>query len=111
MLQILEKIILAGSGLVSLTKEKAEKLVDSLVEKGQLKSKDKKAMVAKLLKATKDIDKNIEAKMKNIALSVVKKSHKQIESLDKKMAKLEKELLKHKTKAKAKSNVRGGKNK
>ncbi|RKY36955.1 MAG: hypothetical protein DRP78_02385 [Candidatus Omnitrophota bacterium] len=92
MLELFEKMILAGAGLATLTREKAEKVVDTLVEKGQLKSKDKKALVSKLLKGTKDFEKDLENKMKGVAFNVVKNSEKQIDILHKKLEKLAKEL-------------------
>ena len=88
MFEILEKIILAGVGLANLTKEKAEKLVDTLIKKGQIKAKDKKAVLNRLLKSTKQLDKDLENKMKQISQQVSKNSHKQIELLRKKLSKI-----------------------
>ena len=92
MFEFLEKIILAGVGLASLTKEKAEKIVDALIEKGQVKAKDKKAVVTRLLKGTKQLDKQLEKKIQHISQKVVKNSQKQIDTLNKKLAKLSKGL-------------------
>jgi len=92
MLELLEKLILAGVGLANLTKEKAEEIVDSLIEKGQVEAKDKKAVLNRLLKGTAELDKQLEEKMKDVSLAVVKNSHKQIDMLNKKLAKLAKDL-------------------
>ena len=102
MLEVLEKIILAGAGLASMTKEKAEQLVEMLIDKGQLSAKDKNAMVNRLLKSTKSFDKNMEKKIKNISLAVVKSSQQQIESLNKKLDKLARELAAEKKQKKTK---------
>ncbi len=92
MFEILEKLILVGVGFASLTKEKAEKIVDALIAKGQIKAKDKKAMLNKLLKYTQKLDKDIENKMRQVSLNVVKGSQKQIDALNKKLAKLNKDI-------------------
>ena len=92
MFEILEKLILAGVGFANLTKEKAEKLVDTLIKKGQIKAKDKKAILNKLLKGTHQLDKDLENKMKQVSLSVVKNSQKQIDALNSKLAQLAKKL-------------------
>ena len=98
MFEILEKIILAGAGFASLTKEKAEKIVDTLIAKGQVKAKDKKAVLNKLLKHTRQLDKNIEKKMKDVSSSVVKGTQKQIDAINKKMAELSREIKRPKNK-------------
>ena len=92
MFELLEKIILAGVGLANLTKEKAEKLVDTLIKKGQIKAKDKKAVLNKLLQGTEKLDKELERKMKQVSLSVVRNSQKQIDALNKKLVHLSKAL-------------------
>ncbi|MDD5747426.1 MAG: hypothetical protein PHO30_09230 [Candidatus Omnitrophica bacterium] len=92
MLELLEKVILAGVGLANLTKEKAEAIVDSLIAKGQIEAKDKKAVLHRLLKGTAELDRQLEDRIKDVSLSVVKNSYKQIDVLNKKLAKLAKDL-------------------
>ncbi|MBU4304931.1 MAG: hypothetical protein KJ893_04835 [Candidatus Omnitrophica bacterium] len=100
MFELLEKLILAGVGLAMLTKEKAEKIIDSLVDKGQIKAKDKKAMLNRLLKGTEKLDKDLENKVREVSLNVVKNSQKQIDALHKKLAQMEQSLkAQKKTKA------------
>ena len=94
MLEIFEKIILAGAGLMSMTRDKAEQLVDTLVEKGQVEAKDRHAMLSRLLKGTEKLDKELEKKMQAVALNVVKNSEKQIDALHKKIAQLSGEMQK-----------------
>jgi polyhydroxyalkanoate synthesis regulator phasin len=98
MFEIFEKIILAGVGFATMTKEKAENIVDSLIAKGQIKAKDKKAMVNRLLKHTRKLDKDIEARMKKISLDVVRGSQKQIDSINKKLHALSSQISKPKKK-------------
>lgn len=92
MFEILEKIILAGVGLASLTKEKAEELVDALIKKGQVKAGDRKTVLNRLLKGTKKFDKQLEKKMKQVSSKMVSGSQKQIDMLKKKLAKVAKDL-------------------
>ncbi|MCM8813252.1 MAG: hypothetical protein NC924_04870 [Candidatus Omnitrophica bacterium] len=99
MLEIVEKLILAGVGLANMTKEKADKLADTLISKGQLQAKDKNAAVSKILDATRKVDKQLEEKMRDIALGVMKGTEKvmsgtekQIDQLHKKIAKLSADL-------------------
>ncbi len=92
MLEVLEKIILAGAGLVSMTKEKAEKIVDALIEKGKVKAKDRKTVLNRLLKTAKKLDKELEQKMKQVALKMGTSSQKQIDVLKKKLSKVAKDL-------------------
>lgn len=108
MFEILEKIILAGVGLANMTKEKAEHLVDTLIAKGQLKAKDKKAVLSRILKQTKQLDKELEDKIKTISVGIVKNSQKQIDGLNKKLAGLAKELKTAK-KAKGKAKTKNSK--
>ncbi len=102
MFEILEKIILAGVGLASMTKEKAEELVDTLIKKGQVKAKDRKAVLSRLLKGTKKFDKDLEKKIKQVSLKMVSGSQKQIDMLKKKLAKVAKDLHIEKKKGKIK---------
>ncbi|MFH1093477.1 MAG: hypothetical protein V1739_04885 [Candidatus Omnitrophota bacterium] len=92
MLDILEKIILASVGLASMTKEKAEELVDVLIKKGQVKAKDRNAALSKLLRGTEKFDKDLEKKMKQVSLKIVDSSEKQIDRIKKKLAKIAKDL-------------------
>jgi polyhydroxyalkanoate synthesis regulator phasin len=99
MFEILEKFILAGAGFATLTKEKAEKIVDALIAKGQIKAKDKKAMLNHILKNTHKLDKDIENKMRQVSLDVVKNSQKQIDVLQKKLTQLTKDISSAKQKS------------
>ncbi len=102
MLEILEKIILAGVGLVSMTKEKAEELVDTLIKKGQVKARDRNAILSKLLKGTKKFDKDLEKKMKQISSNIMSSSQKQIDIMKNKLAKVANDLHFEKKKGKIK---------
>ena len=92
MFEILGKIVLAGVGLANVTKEKAEKVVDALIKKGQIQAKDKKAVLNRLLTGTKKMDKELEKKMKQISKGILDRSQKQIDALNVKLAKISKSL-------------------
>jgi len=98
--EILEKIILAGVGLATMSKEKAEKLVDAMIQKGKIRAKDKKAAVSRILKSTKQLDNGLKKKMKKISAEKLKKYHKQINILKKKIATVSDKLNKKKLKIK-----------
>ncbi len=92
MFEIFGKIVLAGVGLANLTKEKAEKLVDMLIKKGQIQAKDKKAVLNRLLQGTKKMDRDLEKKMKQISQGILDKSQKQIDALNNRLSKISKAL-------------------
>lgn len=92
MFEILGKIVLAGVGLANVTKEKAEKVVDTLIKKGQIQAKDKKAVLNRLLTGTKKMDKELEKKMKQISEGILDRSQKQIDALNKKLTTISKAL-------------------
>ena len=92
MFEILEKVILAGVGLMSMTKEKAENLVDALIERGQVKAKDRKTVLNKFIKGSKKFDKDLEKKLKKASSEIMDRSQKQIDALRKKIEKVSKDL-------------------
>ena len=74
--------------------------MELLITKGQIKAKDKKAVLNRLLKGTKKLDQELEKKIKNISLNVVKNSQKQIDNLNKKLVILSEALEREKKKLK-----------
>ena len=75
-----------------MTKEKAEELVDTLIKKGQVKAQDKKAVLSRLIKSTKKVDKQLEKKMKQVSSKMARSSQTQIDRIKKKLAKVAKDL-------------------
>jgi len=57
---LIEKIILAGLGVLSVTKENAEKIVEELVKKGTIAKEEQPDLVRELLKKGNAIRKEIE---------------------------------------------------
>ncbi len=96
MLDIIKKSIYLGLGAASVTKEKAESLIDELIEKGQLakeeKSKAIKEVMDKIEKEEKEIVKKIKTVVKEAADTVGVATQKDIDSLKKRVKELESKL-------------------
>ena len=54
MVGILKKLCLAGLGALSITRERAEEIVDELVKKGEVAAEEKKSLVESLLKVAEE---------------------------------------------------------
>jgi polyhydroxyalkanoate synthesis repressor PhaR len=98
-----EKSILFGLGLFDLTKEKAEKLVDEMIKRGEMSQSDKAKAVKELLKGHDErmeklktkIDESVEkitAKVKGKEKEDLAKLHQKLDDLAKVVEKLEKKL-------------------
>ncbi len=68
--RLIERLFLAGLGVFTLTKEKAEKIVGDLVKKGEVAEKDQPEFVKKLLERGKasraEIEKIVEKTVTNV---------------------------------------------
>ena len=96
MLEILRKVMFAGVGAFSLTKEKAEKLVEELVEKGEVGAEDAKTFVKELLEKGQQ---EKEAIKENVSIEVTKLKEnwglvtkKDLERIEQRLAALEAKL-------------------
>ena len=92
MADVLRKGLLAGIGIFSLTKERAEELVDELVKRGEV-SKEEKAKVVKELvdKAevrSKELAKKIDAQVKKTMTKMKTSKDEEIQSLKEKIDQL-----------------------
>lgn len=67
-----KKVLLGGAGLVSLTQEKAEQLVNELVKRGELEEHDKNKLVAQVIdrveKSSKDFKSIVEGLVQDVTL-------------------------------------------
>lgn len=96
MLELIEKSLLAGIGVVSLTQKKAEELIDDLKEKLNLSEDEGKKLLEKLQETAKESQKKLE----EMAREEVKKACERVgvvteedfSDLKKKVADLEKQL-------------------
>lgn len=109
-MSILRNTILASLGAFQVTKEKAEKIIDDLIKKGELDKSDRKKAVMELLakaeKSTADLRKKIGAEAQKAQKSVgkltsglnwakadqVKKLEEKVKKLNAKLNQLEKKL-------------------
>ncbi|MEJ2307264.1 MAG: hypothetical protein P8Y62_03125 [candidate division WOR-3 bacterium] len=102
MADLFEKMLLTGLGTISLTKEKAEKLVNELIARGEIEKARKKETVEDLVKKGKDIKKTLEEMMETKVKTMIEKmplvTKSEYDKLKKKVELLEKELLKKKKK-------------
>jgi len=98
-----KKSVLFGVGLFDLTREKAEKIVDEMIKRGEMSQSDKAKAVKELLKGHDErmkklktkIDESVEkvtAKVKGKEKEELAKLHKKIDELTKVVEKLEKKL-------------------
>ncbi len=92
MLNLSKKMLLAGIGTLSLTKEKANKIADDLIKRGELSQSESKEFVVDLLdKAEKEKDRLIEKIKPEIGKSLEKMnfaSKKSVDNLEKKIDEL-----------------------
>ena len=93
---LFEKAFLAGLGLLDLTREKAEKIVEELVKKGEVAKEKQPDFVKILLERTEKGRKEIEKIVEDATTKVMKKidipRRSDIEKLTKKIEELKKRL-------------------
>jgi len=96
MINLTKKMFLAGIGTLSLTKEKADKIADDLIKRGELSKSESKDFVLDLLDmAEKEKDKIIEKIKPDIEKELEKMnfaSQKSVADLDKKIDSLENKI-------------------
>jgi polyhydroxyalkanoate synthesis regulator phasin len=96
--KLFQKALLAGLGLLDLTKEKAEKIVEELVKKGEVAKEKQPDFAKRVLERTKKGRSEIEKIVENATTKVIKKldiaAKSDIERLIKKMGDLEKRIKK-----------------
>jgi polyhydroxyalkanoate synthesis repressor PhaR len=98
-----EKTVLFGLGLFDLTKEKAEKIVDEMIKRGEMSQSDKAKAVKELLKGHEERIKKLKAKVDERVEEITSRVrgkekeelshiHKKLDELTKAVEKLEKKL-------------------
>lgn len=95
MRNMIQKGLALGLGLAVTTKEQVEKVVDELVEKGELSKQESKQFVDELLKkgqeTKKDIDEKINQKLKQSLNELDLATKEEVDELKKRVEQLEKE--------------------
>ncbi|HOL00560.1 MAG TPA: phasin family protein [Paludibacteraceae bacterium] len=100
MSEIIKNAVLAGIGLISLTREKAEEFAKELIKKGELSENEKAKFVKDVLEQSEKSKREIEEKIEKTVETVMAKmnipSKKEFEELKKKVEELS-QLLNKKT--------------
>jgi len=93
MIDLLKRTLLAGIGAAALTKEKVEGLVDELVKKGEIASKEGPKVVKELLERSQEAKKELEEKVEEATQKALKKlrlaTRAEVEELRAKLEELE----------------------
>jgi poly(hydroxyalkanoate) granule-associated protein len=100
MLEMARKVLLAGIGVVALTQEEAEKIVNKLIERGEIAEQDGRKLIKDLMekrkrKATEvqvEAEDELEKRMEDVLAKMNIASKSDIESLNRKLTALSKKL-------------------
>jgi len=100
MLEMARKVLLAGIGVVALTQEEAEKIVNKLIERGEIAEKDGRKLIKDLMEKRKrkaaevqtEAEDELEARMEEVLAKMNIASKSDIESLNRKLTTLSKKL-------------------
>jgi polyhydroxyalkanoate synthesis regulator phasin len=99
---LLKKFIYTGVGLVALTAEKVQEIVDDLVNDGKLTKDEGKKILGDILETTETKKDEYEDKLKTFMESIVERfnlpTRSELESLQKRIKSLEKQLDEEKKK-------------
>jgi polyhydroxyalkanoate synthesis regulator phasin len=92
MFETLDKVLLAGLGALSMTRERAEKIFDEYVARGQAERGSRSGFVKELMdhaeKARKDIDKLISDQVQATVQKLHLATQQDVKRLEKKLEKL-----------------------
>lgn len=101
MLDLVRKAALAGIGVMTLTEEKARKIIDELVEQGQVSSEEGESLVKEMMSKFESSKGELEGKIKENVSEIFRKmdlvprkdlasAEEKIQQLEKRIAELEK---------------------
>ena len=71
MFELIRKTILAGLGAATLTKEKADKLVDELIKRGEITAEERPKLVRDLLARAEESKRELEGKVNEAVESAI----------------------------------------
>jgi polyhydroxyalkanoate synthesis regulator phasin len=95
-MDMIKKAMLLGLGVISLTKEKAEEVVDDLIKRGEVSKQERLKMVDKLLKEAEKKEEELTGKINEIVQKTITQiglvSKKDLEALSKRLAAIEKRI-------------------
>jgi polyhydroxyalkanoate synthesis regulator phasin len=95
-MEIIRKAMSLGLGVLSLTKEKAEEIVDELIKRGEVSGKEKFKMVDKLLKEAEKQEEELTGKINETTQKIITKmglaTKKDLEDISKRLEEIEKRI-------------------
>ena len=95
-MHMIKKAMLLGIGLISLTKEKAEEIVDDLIKRGEVSREERFKMVDKLLREAEKKEEELTGKINEIVQNTITQvglaSKKDLEAISKRLAEIEKRI-------------------
>jgi polyhydroxyalkanoate synthesis regulator phasin len=93
---IVKKAMLLGLGVISLTKEKAEVVVDELIKRGEVSREERFKMVDKLLKEAEKQEEELTGKISETVQKAITKiglaTKKDLEDISKRLEEIEKKI-------------------
>lgn len=93
---VFKKMFLAGLGTMSLSREKAEAIVDELVKAGQIKEKEGRKLLDEIMQKAEGVRKDVEQKVTAQARAAYSKLNlatlEQLKKMEKRIQQLEREL-------------------
>ncbi len=102
MFETLDKIVLASLGAMSMTREKAEKIFDEYVARGQVERGSRNGFVKELMdhadKARKDVEKMVSDQVQSAIEKLDLATRKDIERIEQKLAEHSEQHEEHKRK-------------
>jgi len=95
MADLIRNLILAGLGITSITKEKAEKLVKDLIKEGKLSETEEAKFIKDIMKKSEKIGDNVDKKIEEMVEKTLKKlnipTRKDLDDIKQKLDKLVKQ--------------------
>ena len=95
-MEIIRKAMLLGLGALSLTKEKAEEVIDELIKRGEVSKEERFKMVDKLLKEAEKQEEELTGKINETVQKVITKmglaTKKDLEDISKRLEEIEKRI-------------------
>ena len=95
-MDIIRRAVLLGLGVISLTKEKAEEVVDDLIKRGEIASGERFKTVDTLLKEAEKQEKELERKIAGTVQKIVADlglpTKKELEEISKTLKKIESKI-------------------
>lgn len=93
-MDVIKEIVDLGMGILTLTQEKAEKIVGELVKKGKIREKESKVLIRALVKKGKIQSEHLKAEVSKITKGVVSglnlATREDVKRLEKEIVKLKK---------------------